>query len=82
MNLGFIGTGTIASSVITGIFKSKISFNKIYISKRNNKNSQKLKKKYNKIFITESNQEIIDKCDWIFLSVTPDVGNRIIKELI
>ena len=24
MNLGFIGTGTIASSVITGIFKSKI----------------------------------------------------------
>ncbi|MDC1053350.1 pyrroline-5-carboxylate reductase [Candidatus Pelagibacter sp.] len=81
MNLGFIGTGTIASSVITGIFKSKISFNKIYISKRNNKNSQKLKKKYNKIFITESNQEIIDKCDWIFLSVTPDVGNRIIKEL-
>ena len=81
MNLGFIGTGTIASSVITGIFKSKISFNKIYISKRNNKNSQKLKKKYNKIFITESNQEIIDKCDWIFLSGTPDVGNRIIKEL-
>ena len=32
MNLGFIGTGTIASSVITGIFKSKISFKKIYIS--------------------------------------------------
>jgi len=45
MNLGFIGTGTIASSVITGIFKSKLSHNKIYISKRNNKNSQKLKKK-------------------------------------
>ena len=44
MNLGFIGTGTIASSVITGIFKSKISFKKIYISRRNKKNSQKLKK--------------------------------------
>ena len=81
MNLGFIGTGTIASSVITGIFKSKISFNKIYISKRNNKNSQKLKKKYKKVSITKNNQEIIDKCDWIFLSVTPEVGNKIIKEL-
>ena len=81
MNLGFIGTGTIASSVINGIFKSKISFKKIYISKRNNKNSQKLKRKYNKVFITENNQEIIDKCDWIFLSVTPNVGNKIIKEL-
>jgi pyrroline-5-carboxylate reductase len=81
MNLGFIGTGTIASSVITGIFKSNISFKKIYISKRNNKNSQKLKKKYKKVFIVDNNQEIIDKCDWIFLSVTPTVGKKIIKEL-
>ena len=81
MNLGFIGTGTIASSVITGIFKSKISFNKIYISRRNNKNSQKLKKKYKKVLIAENNQEIVDKCNWVFLSVTPTVGNKIIKEL-
>ena len=81
MNLGFIGTGTIASSVITGIFRSKILFKKIYISKRNKKNSQKLKKKYNKVFIAKNNQEIVDKCDWIFLSVTPTVGNNIIKDL-
>ena len=81
MNLGFIGTGTIASCVITGIFKSKISFNKIYISKRNKENSKKIKKKFNKVCITENNQEIVDKCNWIFLSVTPTVGNKIIKEL-
>ena len=81
MNLGFIGTGTIASSVITGIFKSKITFKRIYISKRNKKNSQKLKKKYNKVFVAKNNQEIVDKCDWIFLSVTPTVGNKIIQEL-
>ena len=29
----------------------------------------------------ENNQEIIDKCDWIFLSVTPKVGEKIIKQL-
>ena len=81
MNLGFIGTGKIASSVIQGIFKSKISITKIYISKRNEKNSQKLKKKYKKIVIAKNNQEIIEKCDWIFLSVTPVVGSKIIKEL-
>jgi len=81
MNFGFIGTGKIASSVITGIFKSKIFFKKIYISKRNKTNSQKLKKKYNKVIIAKTNQEIIDKCDWIFLSITPDVGDKIIKEL-
>ena len=81
MNLGFIGTGTIATSVITGIFKSKILFNKIYISKRNKKKSQQLKKKFNKIIIVENNQQIVDKCNWIFLSVTPTVGDIIIKEL-
>ena len=81
MNIGFIGTGKIASSVIQGIFKSKISISKIYISKRNKKNSQKLKKKYKKIVIAKNNQEIVDKCDWIFLSITPTVGSKIIKEL-
>ena len=81
MNLGFIGTGTIASCVITGIFKSKIIFKKIYISKKNNKKSQKLKKKFKKVFIAKNNQEIVDKCNLIFLSVTPNVGNKIIKEL-
>ena len=78
MNLGFIGTGKIASSVITGICKSKIKFNKIIISPRNKKIAKNLKKKFKKIIIAKDNQQIVDKCDWIFLSVTPTVGNKII----
>ena len=35
MKLGFIGTGKIASAVITGICNSKISYKKIIISNRN-----------------------------------------------
>ena len=81
MNLGFIGTGKIASSVITGISKSKISFKKIIISPRNRVVAKDLKKKFKKIIIAKNNQEIVDKCDWIFLSVTPSVGEKIIKDL-
>ena len=81
MNLGFIGTGKIASSVITGICKSKIKYKKIFISSRNRKISQVLKKKFKNIVISKDNQKIIDKCDWIFLSVTPMVGKKIIKDL-
>ena len=81
MNLGFIGTGKIASSVITGICKSKIKFKKIIISERNKKTSKILKRKFKKISISKNNQEIIDKCDWIFLSITPTVGEKIIKDL-
>ena len=45
MNLGFIGTGKIASSVIAGICRSKISYKKIIVSPRNKKIAQNLKKK-------------------------------------
>ena len=81
MNLGFIGTGKIASSVITGICKSKIKFNKIIISPRNKRIAGSLKNKFKKIIIAKDNQQIVDKCDWIFLSVTPTVGSKIIKDL-
>ena len=81
MNLGFIGTGKIASSVITGICSSQILYKKIFISHRNKTISQKLRKKFKKIVIVKNNQKIVDNCDWIFLSVTPTVGDKIIKDL-
>ena len=81
MILGFIGTGKISSSVITGIYNSKIKYKKILISSRNKIIANRLKKRFRKIFIVKNNQEIIDKSDWIFLAVTPSVGKKIIKNL-
>ena len=81
MNLGFIGTGKISSSVITGICKSKISFNRIIISPRNKSIAKNLKKKFKKIIIAKNNQQIVDQCNWVFLGVTPKVGEKIIKDL-
>jgi len=81
MRLGFIGTGKIASSVITGVCTSKISFRKILISRRNKNIAQKLKKRFRKVYIAKNNQEIVDKCNWIFLAVTPKVGKKILPKL-
>ena len=81
MKLGFIGTGKIASSVIKGICSSRISFTKIWISPRNKKIAGNLKKNFKKVIIAKNNQEIVDNCNWIFLSITPTVGYKIIKEL-
>ena len=81
MNIGFIGTGKIASSVIFGICSSKIKYKKIFISPRNKKISLKLKKKFNKIVISKNNQKVVDNSDWVFLSITPEVGKKIIKDL-
>ncbi len=81
MKLGFIGTGKISSSVIKGICNSSIKYEKIFISSRNKKISKHLKKKFKKIFIENDNQKIVSKCNWIFLAVTPTVGNKIIRDL-
>ena len=81
MILGFIGTGKITSSVITGICNSNIAYEKILISPRNKNIARSLKQKFKKIIIAKDNQQIIDKCHWLFLAVTPSVGELIIKDL-
>ena len=81
MILGFIGTGKIALSVFTGICTSKISFQKIIVSPRNRNIAKKLKKKFRKVNIAKTNQEVVDKCNWVFLSVTPKVGKKILPKL-
>ena len=81
MKLGFIGTGKISSSVITGICKSNISYKQIIISPRNKKIAKNLKNRFKKIIIAKDNQEIVNSCNWIFLAITPTVGEKIIKNL-
>ena len=81
MIFGFIGTGKISSSVITGICNSKIKYEKIIISPRNKIVANQLKKKFKKIYISKNNQEIINKSNWVFLAVTPTVGEKIIADL-
>ena len=81
MRLGFIGTGKITSSVVTGICGSKIYFKKIILSHRNINVAKKLRKKFRKVFIAKNNQEIVNSCNWVFLAVTPPVGQKIIKNL-
>jgi pyrroline-5-carboxylate reductase len=81
MNLGFIGTGKITTSVVTGICRSKIPFKKVILSPRNRNAANKLKRQFRKVSIAKNNQEIVNSCNWIFLAVTPTVGQKIIKNL-
>ena len=81
MKLGFIGAGQIAKATILGILGSNLKINKIYISQRSEKISKQLSKKSKKIVILKDNQEIINNSNWIFLSITPEVGSKILKNL-
>ena len=80
MKLGFIGTGKIASSVITGICNSKISFSKILISPRNKLIARNLKKKFKKVNIGNNNFRPIVTKNLSDLKV-PEVLKEIYKDL-
>ena len=81
MNIGFLGSGHITSSIIEGIFKSKLKIKKIYISPRNKLISKKLSKRFKKVIVSNNNQQVIDSSSWVFLAITPNVGNKILKGL-
>ena len=81
MNIGFLGSGHITSSIIEGIFKSKLKIKKIFISPRNKSISKKLSKRFKKVIVSNNNQQVIDRSSWFFLAVTPNVGNKILKKL-
>ena len=80
MKIGFIGTGQITKAVVIGILGAKLKVNKIYLSERNKKISKGLNSKSKKITIIKNNQEIINKSNWIFLAVTPKVGEKILHK--
>ena len=81
MNIGFLGSGHITSSIIEGIFKSKLKIKKIFISPRNKSISKKLSKRFKKVIVSNNNQQVIDSSSWVFLAVTPNIGNKILKNL-
>ncbi|MDB9784205.1 pyrroline-5-carboxylate reductase [Pelagibacteraceae bacterium] len=81
MILGFIGTGKISSSIIYGIFNSKLKVNRIYISSRNGNIAKKLTKKFSSVKILKNNQDIINKSSTVILGITPDVGSKILSKL-
>ena len=59
MKLGFIGTGKITLSVVTGICTSKISFQKILVSPRNRNIAQKLKKILEKFILQKPTKKLL-----------------------
>ena len=81
MKIGFIGTGKITTSVITGLFRSKANLKQILISERSKKNSRALAKRLKQVKVVKDNQEIINRSNWVVLAVVPTVAKKILHDL-
>lgn len=81
MNLGFIGVGVINEAFVHAFCKSGMDIH-IVLSKRNVERTKKLKELYkDKITIADTNQEVLDKSEYIFIAVLPKQLDDVYKDL-
>lgn len=82
MRIGFIGTGIIATSVATGFCESGIENLSVTVSPRNKEKAEALHQKYpDLVTVASSNQEVVDRSDWVFAALLPEAAEEVISQL-
>jgi len=79
--LAFIGAGHITSIIIDNLVKNeKVYSHRLIVSDPDSKKLQKLYNRY-EIVMAEDNLEAIDKGDFVFINVLPQIVGDVLKEM-
>lgn len=81
MRLGFIGTGTITSALVTGLCTTIHMHASILVSPRNGEKAKALAQKFDRVNIGSTNQDVLDKSDIIILAVLPQHKEKILNTI-
>ena len=81
MQLGFIGTGEITSSIVTGLCSFGTRSHSIHLSPRNAAVARELSNRFKGISVASSNQEVLDHSDTIVIALRPGGARRVLSEL-
>lgn len=81
--LGFIGTGTLASALVTGFCaRAPQTPYPIVLSPRSRENAARLKAAYpDRVEVAGTMQEVVDRSDWVMLAVLPGAGEEVCRSL-
>jgi pyrroline-5-carboxylate reductase len=79
--LGFIGVGTIAEALITGMCAGGEQRATFLLSPRNADTAERLAKRYSFVEVARDNQAVIDASDIVFLAVRPQVAADVLGAL-
>jgi len=84
MNIGILGTGIIASSIVNGFCTDPGSAANLHfnLSPRNAEKAATLKASYpDNITVCSSNQEVIDNSEWVFITLLPRHADEVLSGL-
>ncbi len=79
--LGFVGTGTITTAIVTGLRAAPGATQPIYLSPRNAEVAQRLAAAHRAVHIASSNQAVVDASDIVFLAVRPQIATGVLEAL-
>jgi pyrroline-5-carboxylate reductase len=79
--IGFIGAGKISSAIVEAICTSSLKNYSIKLSPRSRNRSMDLANRYTPVKRMESNQQVLDDADIVFIALKPDVYRDIITDL-
>ena len=82
MQIGFIGVGKITNAIVEGLCTSSIQDTQIWLSPRNEANARQLAEKYAAVQRLDSNQQVVDRSDIVFVAVRPAVAVEVLQELV
>ena len=81
MRLGFVGTGTITTAVVTGLCTAARPPERILVSPRNAEKAAALAETFPQVAVGKDNQAVIDGSDWVFLAVIPQIAREVLTRL-
>ena len=84
ISIGFIGCGTIASAIVTGLAKkqSVVPIERIMVTRRSEHKSTLLQDQYpHLVTIFDDNQQLVDQADILFLTVLPSQTSSVLRSL-
>jgi pyrroline-5-carboxylate reductase len=79
--IGFIGVGTIASAVVTGLCQDGDPSLRILLSPRNQERGLRLEASFPQAQRAESNQQVVDSSSTVFLALRPNVAQDILEKI-
>ena len=81
MTIGFLGTGTITSAIVTGLSADGGTRPAIRLSPRNAAVASGLAARFGNVRACASNQEVLDECDTAVIAVRPQVAEEVLSAL-